>query len=271
MRGVLDAAVSVIVLGLVATGPASAAGTRLVFSALDTSAPTSGVMSELYRRENNGEAIRITPEGQPADGFAYDESDCKATVQFTVLPVLKAMYTYMQDDWRSCAAGGTYEFKFTPNLTKPKLKVVYSLFGAASPALAGLKPEQVSIFNDALEKQDFGTISYLSTELGNAYSEAGNSELAKQWKSAALAAGWEAVSITDVSATVEEPFRIEKDLLRYTPQAVDVIKQYQVDAGIAATGTLNWPTMRSLSELAKTDIYRLDDQKKMILAPIAVP
>jgi hypothetical protein len=265
MRRPIKTAVSALLLGLVATGTATADGTRLVFSALDTSTGTAGVMSELYRRENNGDPIRVTPQGQPAQGFDYDEADCKVTVQYTLLPVLKAMYTYMQDDWRSCAAGGTYQYKFTPNLTTPKLKVVYSLFGAASPALAGLEPEQVKIFNDALEQQDFGTISFLSTELGNAYYAAGKYDLASQWKSAALATGWEALSIKYAGVAVEQPFTLENDALRYTPEAVGVIKQYQVDAGIAASGKLNWPTLRSLSDLAGSDIQTLSTQREKVL------
>ena len=264
MRRAIETTVFAMVLSLATAGTATAEGTRLVFSALDTSTGTAGVMSELYRRENNGDPIRVTPQGQPAQGFDYDESDCKVTVQYTMQPVLKAMYTYMQDDWRSCAAGGTYQFKFTPNLTTPKLKVVYSLFGAASPAVAGLRPEQVSIFNDALERQDFGSISFLSTELGNAYYEAGNYELANQWRSAAIVAGWEAISTRDVGATVNEPYRFENDALRYTPEAVGVIRQYQVDAGVAATGTLNWPTMRSLSDLAGSDIQTLSTQRELL-------
>lgn len=265
MKRILWVATAALLSGICEPGIAHADPVRLVFSALDTSTTDTGVVSELYRRENNGEAVRVTPLGKPAMDFDYDETDCKATVQFTLLPVLKAMYTFMQDDWRSCAAGGTYQFRFTPNPTLPRFKVIYSLFGAGTPAMAGLQPVQADIFYAALEKQDFGTISFLSTELGTAYYKAGEYDLAKQWSSAAVAAGWEAISVKDAAVAVVEPFRVDDDALRYTPEALDVIRKYQLDSGIVADGRLNWPTMRSLSDLAGSNIQTLSTQREMVL------
>ena len=265
MKRLPETAAAAMLLALAGSGTALADPVRLVFAALDTSVADTGVVSELYRRENNGEAVRVTPLGKPAEGFDYDEADCKATVQYTLQPVLKAMYTYMQDDWRSCAAGATYQFRFTPNPTLPRFKVIYSLFGAGPPAIAGIQPVQADIFYAALEKQDYGTISFLSTELGTAYYKAGQYDLAKQWSSAAVAAGWEALSVKDAAVAVAEPFRVENNALRYTSEALDAIKQYQAQTGIMPTGALNWPTMRSLSDLAGSDIQTLSTQREIVL------
>lgn len=261
--------VMLVIIGAAIPSASHAAGTRLTFVASDTTPQSVGVLSELYRRESNGAPIRVSPGGQAAMTFSFEESDCKPTVQFTVTPVVGWLYTYSQEDWRSCQPDFSYQFSFTPNLSLSKSKALYALVGSAAPALGELTRTQADILSAALDKQDFGTISFLSTELKTAYVAAGKVDLANQWSNVAVAAGWEAVTAQASTASVEQPFQFDKDALRYTPEALSVIKKYQADIGIVADGKLNWPTMRSLSELANSDIYSLSNQRIEILAPVS--
>lgn len=264
-----------IALALTSLAPAAdavAAPTRLTFIAVETSDGTTRVMSRLYRREDAGVGIPVTtPNGPAALQFEHNETECSVEVQYRVVPVNAPLYTFPPDDWRSCIVDATYRYEFTPNLDSADAAIIYRIFtGGVGDAGLGLNPEQTAILEEAIARGDLGTITFYSTELGSAFDAAGDTELARQWRNAAIASGWAAVAGAEYARAPEvaTPYTFEGDRLVYSDEALSVIQGYQAEVGAPDDGRLNWPTMRSLSDLASEDILALGQQKLDLIEPI---
>lgn len=274
MRVALHWVVAPLLTGLLPAGHAVAASTVLTFVAVETSDGHPGVLSLLFRREDGGDGVPLrAPDGRAAPQFEHTEPECLPEIQYRLVPVNAPLYSFPADDWRSCRAGATYRYEFTPSLDSADAAIVYRIFsGGGRKADLGLTPEQIAILKDAIASADLGTITFYSTELGRAFDAAGDGELAQQWRNAAVAAGWAAVVAADLphAPSVATPYVFEDDRLVYSDEAQSVIQSYQAGAGLPDDGRLNWPTMRSLSDLASKNITRLEQLKQELIQPVGL-
>ncbi len=255
--------------------------TTIVFTATDGSG--GPVPFETWRREGD-KTVRISAKA--ISQFTFNEDHCALTVSFTVVPVSKSLWTFVGDDWRPCYTGQDFAFHFGPNIpggTPFKTAVVaYALASDSEQGLDWLNQDPtlkpgVEVLKSLADDGDFGSLSYVSNEMSIALTKQGRTTQAKYFKVLALSSGLDGITHGTIEQDLSEGglpsvpaywSSADSESLLYSDAAKQAIEQYQATVGLSETGRLDWPTVRSTSILAASDIDALESLKRMAIEPI---
>lgn len=280
--GLVFAAVLTLVSSTTHAAEATAKAMKVVVTATDGAGDP--VPSDVWRREGES-TVKISTRA--VSTFSFNEAHCSLTVSFTAIPASKSLWTFVSDDWRPCYAGQDFGFHFGKNIpggTRFKSAIVaYALASdPTQPSLGALDSDPtLKPGLDALkalsDKGDFGSVSYVSNEMSIALAKQGRTTQAEYFKVLALSSGLDSISNAqtnrdipqiDPSPELDYWSTANSNSLQYSETATKIIAQYQADAGLKASGRLDWQTVKSTSVLAASDIDALDSIKRAAIAPI---
>jgi hypothetical protein len=216
--------------------------------------PGSQPVPALLERKSGNTVSQLEDIGP--DGTAQiNETDCSAATSY-LAESIGARYT-SDGRWKACRSDRPVEFRFFPSGVQRPASIAAGMVSVRWGDAADFKPA-LSTINAAQQAGDYGTAAIVNAQLGEVLKST-NLDAARGFKEAATI---DALSFIMQRTGVQLDNAVTYDpadkLAVPTADAEALIKTYQVDNHLPATGKLDWTTLRSLSPLSNEQIYQLN-------------
>ena len=216
--------------------------------------PGNQPVPALLERRSGNTVSRLEDIGP--DGTAHiDETDCSADTSY-LAESIGARYT-SDGLWKACHSDKPVEFRFFPRGMERPASIAAGFPSARWGQASDFEPALATV-NAAQQAGDFGTAAVVNAQVGEVL-KSKNLDAARGFKEAATI---DALSFimkqTGVQLDNSVTYDPKDKLAVPTADAEALIKTYQVDNKLPATGKLDWTTLRSLSPLSDEQIYQLN-------------
>ena len=204
--------------------------------------------------------VRVTKDRQSPMGevdkdgkLQFPETNCSADTTYVVTPIPDGDYDSRVAPEKWCGSSDPLEFEFyKTRYAAAVAPVILGAFPDAWNTVAGV-PDAFKLIGKYVGTGDYGTAAILGAEAATRLRADNQPVIAKTYEE--IAAFYGLAAIADETKDYGNIYRYDPDQSRFVVSAsgMEAIRDYQKSFGLKVTGTLDWQTLTSQSELAKTD------------------